>query len=98
MNKLFTLVFSILISTQAFSETLYAVANEWAPFTGAKIEGEGIAIQITRAAFKTQNFDLDVKFFPWARALKGATEADYDFIVAIWQTEERKKSFHLKMR
>ena len=95
MSRIFILFVLFILSTTTFSETFYGVANEWAPFTGSKLENQGLAVEITKAAYKTQGVDIDIAYFPWARALKGVKEADYDFIVAIWKTEERAEFLNM---
>ena len=85
---LFLLMFSITFPT--FSETIIAAGDPWPPFLDPESPSEGIVLEITRAAYKTQGYEVEMNFVPWARAINGVKEADYDVLLGTWYTKERE--------
>jgi polar amino acid transport system substrate-binding protein len=53
--------------------------------------GDGLAMEIARAAFKTQGYRVKLEMMPWARAEKGVIEGRFDILVDVWRTEARAK-------
>jgi polar amino acid transport system substrate-binding protein len=42
---------------------------EWPPYSGAKVDQQGANVAVVRAAAKAMGYELEVKFFPWNRAV-----------------------------
>jgi len=51
----------------------------------------GYLAEITDTAFRRVGYDPEFVFVPWARALSGAIETEYDILLAAYRTEEREK-------
>ncbi len=73
--------------------TLVAAADRYPPYVDPQMPGEGLAMEIVRAAFKTQGYNVKLETIPWARAEKGVSEGRYDILVDVWRTEARTKEF-----
>lgn len=88
------LVISLLLAlgTSAFARTIVAVGDPWPPFTDPKNPTDGLSLEIIRAAYKTQDYDVKMVYVPWARAEAGVKEGTYDILAATWHTPERTKS------
>ena len=86
------LMFGILAGV-SHAQSVPLASGEWAPFTGEKLQSQGVCSEITRAAFKAGGMSANIGFYPWARAeamVKGG-EAFATFPYAM--TEERKSGF-----
>ena len=94
MNRLLVLLFTFIISSQSFSETIVAAGDPWPPFLDPDVPSQGIVLEIARAAYKTQGYDVEMNFVPWARAINGVKEADYDVLLGTWYTKERTAFLH----
>lgn len=68
---------------------LLAAADPWPPFADEKNSEGGLSLEIIRAAYKTQNIDVHMKFVPWARAEAGVKQGSYDILINVWHTEAR---------
>jgi polar amino acid transport system substrate-binding protein len=73
--------------------TLVVAADPYPPYTDPKSSSGGLSIEIVRAAYKTQGFDVKLDVVPWARAEMGAKEGRYDLLLNVWRTEARTKDF-----
>ncbi len=94
MRKSFLLtVLLLLLATicLAGEKTITAAADPWPPFIDPSHPKEGLSLEIARAAFKTQGYEVKMEYVPWARAIKGVTSGKYDILPNTWITEERKK-------
>ena len=49
-------------------------------------------VEIVRAAFESQGYELEMKFIPWAQAISGVRSRKYDVLIAVWWTEERTET------
>lgn len=70
---------------------LHLVATEFPPYASARLEGGGIAVQITRAALARQGWGLDLHFRPWVRALSELQQGAWDGVVGLWHSPERER-------
>ncbi|MFE8070905.1 transporter substrate-binding domain-containing protein [Marinobacteraceae bacterium S3BR75-40.1] len=89
MLRLNALLLILLLSLTAAADTITAAGDPWPPFLDPDHPQQGVAIAIAREAFKTQGHDLEFTFVPWARAIDGVKNADYDALIGTWWTEER---------
>lgn len=83
------LLFVMCLSVQA--RTIVAAADPWRPFVDPDNPTEGLSLEIIRAAYKTQGYEVEMKFIPWARAEHGVREGIYDILPPTWRTAEREK-------
>jgi polar amino acid transport system substrate-binding protein len=84
-----TLCLPLLAGAQ--EQTLIAAADPYPPYVDPQVPGEGLAMEIVRAAFKTQGYAVKLEIMPWVRAEKGVMEGRYDILVDVWRTEARAK-------
>jgi polar amino acid transport system substrate-binding protein len=75
----------------AQERTLIAAADPYPPYVDPQVPGEGLAMEVVRAAFKTQGYTVKLEMMPWVRAEKGVSEGRYDILVDVWRTEARAK-------
>ena len=89
-----TLVLAVLcwpLLTWGQENILVAAADPYPPYVDPQAPGEGLAMEIVRAAFKTQGYTIKLEIMPWVRAEKGVSEGRYDILVDVWRTEARVK-------
>lgn len=84
-----SLVFALC--TSGFARTIVAVGDPWPPFVDPKNPTDGLSLEIIRAAYKTQDYDVKMLYVPWARAEAGVKDGTYDILAATWRTAERTK-------
>ncbi len=58
----FILLMAFSLSAHAQTKTLIAAADPWPPFADDKSPTEGLALEITRAAFATQGYEVQMVF------------------------------------
>lgn len=68
------LVAGVASTTQA-AETVRLTSLEWPPYSGDSLPEKGASIAVAKAAFAAVGYDLEVKFFPWSRAVAMAKSA-----------------------
>ncbi|MBN2651471.1 MAG: transporter substrate-binding domain-containing protein [Spirochaetales bacterium] len=77
----------------ASSKVITAAADPWPPFIIDDNDSQGLAMEIIRAAYKTQGYEVVMNIVPWARAEIGVRNGTYDLLPPTWYTEERSKVF-----
>ncbi|MCX4025349.1 ABC transporter substrate-binding protein [Endozoicomonas sp. SM1973] len=65
----------------------------WEPYIGQELENKGYVNEIVKAAFSEVRYDLEVLFFPWARALHVATLGHVDGLFPEYYDENRLTDF-----
>jgi polar amino acid transport system substrate-binding protein len=78
----------------ASGKVLIAAADPWPPFADDKNPTDGVSLEIIRAAFETQDYEVTMMFVPWARALNGVRVGDYDLLPTTWKSNERMEYLH----
>jgi len=91
MKRLLLTVFTFLFVFSGISnaEKISAINDSWSPFLSPDLPGQGIALQIVRAAFKEEGHEVEMKFAPWARSINSVKEGSVDILVSTWWTKER---------
>lgn len=84
-----TLCWPLIAGAQ--ERTLIAAADPYPPYVDPQVPGQGLAMEIVRAAYKTQGYTVKLEMMPWVRAEKGVSEGRYDILVDVWRTEARAK-------
>lgn len=73
-------------------ERLLVVADEWPPFSGDGLPGQGISIDVTRAVLERAGYAVDTAILPWSRVVSGAKSGDYDIVTSLFLDAEMQKS------
>lgn len=91
MKRLLSTVFalSLAFSGVTHAEKITAIGDDWAPFLSPELQGQGIALQIVRAAFKEQGHEVEMTFAPWTRSINAVKEGSVDILVGTWWTKKR---------
>lgn len=93
MKTVAALLSLLLLAASAFSanNTIVAAADPWPPFIDPANPTGGLSLEIVRAAFKTQGYEVTMHYVPWARAETGVKAGTYDILPNVWYTEARAK-------
>lgn len=89
MWRMLILMLGLLCSTPAWSEKIVAAADPYPPYIDPGNPKQGISMQIVRAALASQGYEVEIRFVPWARALDGVKNGEYDILPNAWWTQER---------
>ena len=77
----------------AEQSVLRLTTGDWPPFTSQDAQHGGVASQIVREAFALVDVEVELKFYPWARALKLAQSGRWDGSLVWFETPERLEEF-----
>lgn len=80
------------LAVRAESQTVLAAANAYPPYMDPERSTGGLAVEIVRAAYKSQNYAFKLEVMPWARAELGVNEGRFDILLNVWRTELRAKT------
>ncbi|WP_020407836.1 substrate-binding periplasmic protein [Hahella ganghwensis] len=83
-----------LHSSRSFSETVALATVDWAPYYAESLSEQGFITAIVREAFKREDYQLEVTFLPWKRALEMARSGKYDGLLGAYYNEDRARSFY----
>lgn len=88
------LCYSIMLPVAQAAEQKIVVAaqGEWPPYIIDTKPASGLSVEIARAAFKSQNYQLVIEIKPWSRALKEAEYGRDIVLIAAWFSNKRDKT------
>ncbi len=87
------LFFICVVPCIAADKVITAACDPWPPFIDQGAPGEGLSLEIIRAAYSTQGYTVEMKYLPWARAEDGVKKGKIDILPPTWMTEKRKAYF-----
>ena len=71
------------------NKQITSAANSWPPFVDPDKSGQGLSIEIIRAAFAAEGYTCKHKFLPWARAEQDVKNGKIDILPDTWYTDQR---------
>ncbi|WP_268967627.1 substrate-binding periplasmic protein [Zooshikella ganghwensis] len=69
-------------------------ANSWAPFVGEELVNKGFSTDLVTNILNKAGYEYEVHIVPWARALNGTYDGDYDALYVAWYSDERAKKLN----
>ncbi|MEY8198812.1 MAG: transporter substrate-binding domain-containing protein [Colwellia sp.] len=75
------------------AENISGATLEWPPFTGEKLQNQGVMVDIVKQAFKTSGHDLVVSIVPWDRAMADTKSRQTDVMIGLWYSDKRAKDY-----
>jgi polar amino acid transport system substrate-binding protein len=66
---------------------------DWEPYIGQKLPDQGYTAALVRAAFADQGWQVQIDFYPWARALRLARSGEVDGLMPEYFNTTRKSEF-----
>lgn len=91
IRALISTLFCLLFTVSSYAQTLTIAQDPWPPFVDEDAAGQGLSIEIVRAALEPKGYQIKMNFVPWARALNGVKNAQYDVLASAWFTQERSE-------
>lgn len=80
-------------STASSKPVVRLATLEWEPYIGAQMPDQGYAAALVRAAFADQGVKVEIKFYPWARALHLARTGEVDGLMPEYFDASRETEF-----
>ncbi len=91
MKALQACALSLLLAGPAgAAEVLRLVANYWPPFNDRTMPGNGIATELVVEALTRAGYHTHYSEVPWARALRGLEQGEYDVLINSWYSASRE--------
>ncbi|WP_230400424.1 substrate-binding periplasmic protein [Zooshikella ganghwensis] len=89
------ILISLWVSYSSASErpTIVLSSLNWAPYIGQDMPDKGYVYEVVKEAFARSGANVDVLFFPWARALHVARHGHVDGLFPEYYDKERKTEF-----
>lgn len=93
---LIVLLLALAYVPTARTADLRVVTEEFPPydFTDENGEVQGFATEVVRQVLAKLEIDVEIEVFPWARALKLASENPNTMLFSVVRTQEREDLFH----
>lgn len=84
----------LLMCVSARAEVLHlATGDDYAPFTGKTLAGQGMLTQVVRAALAEQGAEITLDWLPWKRGYLKAARVEYDAAFPYVHSAEREAEF-----
>jgi polar amino acid transport system substrate-binding protein len=74
-KQIVTIICLLLIPLHLFGNELKLATLEWEPYIYSHSD-QGYVAQLVRMAFSDSDYDVELSFFPWARAVRVAKNSD----------------------
>ncbi|SFP64572.1 polar amino acid transport system substrate-binding protein [Ectopseudomonas composti] len=85
---------SLLLCVSVRAEVLHlATGDDYAPFTGKALPGQGMLTQVVRASLAEQGTAITLDWLPWNRGYLKAKRGDYDATFPYVRSAEREAEF-----
>jgi polar amino acid transport system substrate-binding protein len=81
------------LQTPAHARKLVLAATEYPPYYSESLDRGGPVAELTVAALRRAGYEVEVRFMPWARALKLGELGKVDGLVGVWRSPEREAAF-----
>lgn len=94
INISLVLLFLGLSSPCFAGRDLHLVATNYPPFYADALPQQGGVAQVVKEAFKRQDYNASVKFYPFARAALLVKTGQADGIIGLWYRKEREQWAH----
>lgn len=82
---------TIWANVSTASDPITVVADEWPPFSGSELPGQGISIDVTRAVLERAGYQVQTAILPWARIVNGAQTGEHDIITSLFADPDMEK-------
>lgn len=79
-GMLMLLLLTLSGALAAQDKVIKLTSLEWPPYSGEKVAEQGASVAVIRAAAEAMGYKLEVKFFPWNRAVAMAQDAKSGFV------------------
>lgn len=93
LSKILAVALLLFVNLTFAEKMITATSDPYPPYADQNSPNQGLSLEIVREAFKTQDYKVEMKFQPWARALLEVTDNTIDIIPHIWKTEKRLNDF-----
>jgi ABC-type amino acid transport substrate-binding protein len=91
---LLSILFCLMIAQVAYSgQTVTLATLEWEPYIGPNMDNNGYVHEIVAEAYKRSGINVDIRFLPWARAVKTAETGKRDGLFPEYYDESRLEKF-----
>ena len=78
------------IGLLAAQSSLLIATNNYEPFYGEALPGNGPLLEIVQLAFKRSGYETNIEFLPWERALALGRAGKCDVIAGVWSNSGRE--------
>ena len=87
------LVAVLVLAVPAQARKLLLAATEYPPYYSENLEQGGPVAELTVTALRHAGYEVELRFMPWARALRLGEQGKVDGLVGVWRSAEREKRF-----
>ena len=91
---MFFIIVGIIIGSSVLCtarEKIVLSTLDWEPYIGQKLDENGYVAEIVKEAFNRSGYDLELKYYPWARAVNLSKRGKVDGYFPEYYSDELKK-------
>ena len=94
-RKLVAVLFSVLLISGAAiaDQPVRLMVNTSPPYADRSLPEQGLALELLRHIFKRTDYQPDITFESWSRAMEGVSIGLYDALGAAWYSESRAAEY-----
>ncbi len=76
------------VTATAQTAPLLAAADEWPPFSGVDLPGQGMSLDVIHTVLTEAGYDVTTRVVPWARLMGDADIGQFDIIGSLFADPE----------
>jgi len=90
------LIITLFYSANSFAiQKRFTLATvDFPPYYASGLPESGWVSEVVKAALETQGYNVEVRFMPWAKAVKYTKQGYYDALLGAFYTEERAEAYY----
>ncbi|MEZ7197709.1 substrate-binding periplasmic protein [Pseudodesulfovibrio karagichevae] len=90
---LLSIVVAVFMPCAAFAGKVSISSGEYAPYTGKDLPHGGFVNHVISEAFRESGYEVEIAYYPWARAFELAREGAADAVSYVYITERRGRDY-----
>jgi polar amino acid transport system substrate-binding protein len=91
---LLTIILLSSVSSFAAEKRFTLATVDFPPYYASGLPENGWVSEVVRTALETQGYKVEIRFMPWAKAVKYTKQGYYDALLGAFYTEERAESYY----
>jgi polar amino acid transport system substrate-binding protein len=92
---IFSIVVALLAPFTALAGPVKVASGEYPPYTGEFLPHGGFVNHVLTEAFRLVGYEVQITYYPWARAFERARSGGADAVSYCYVTEKRKREYWL---
>lgn len=93
LSACLSLMCLVSVGSHAAQRLVTLTSSEYPPYYGSDLPKNGAIAEVVVEAFRLVGYQVNLRFYPFPRALQAAQSGECDGMIALWHRQEREQWF-----